>query len=95
MGKLFRGNEPEQHMAFRTAEKCSKGFVLFFFSDGKMNKAFIKGKFSGQALAMQPRLARNLRILLPQRSHCWESRQLNSPDLKFFILGIHQEFNSY
>lgn len=79
MGKLFRGNEPEQHVAFRTAEMCNKGFF-----DGERNKASIKGKFSGQALAMQPRLARNLRILLPQRSQCWKNWQLNSPGLKFF-----------
>lgn len=72
-------------------QKCA---VRVFFFDGERNKASIKGKFSGQALAMQPRLAGNLRILLPQRSHCWENWQLNSPGLKFFY-SKHQEFNSY
>lgn len=76
MGKLFKGNDPEQQRDSEQQRCAGRAFQ-------RRNEQSMH-QFFRQGLVMQPTLARNLRILLPQSSHCWESTQLNSPVLKFF-----------
>lgn len=49
MGKLFRGNEAEQHMAFRTAEMCSKGFFFRWRKEQSIHQGKILRTGSGYA----------------------------------------------